>query len=155
MTIRPLEEDALDKLTEMICALWPECDAAEERLNYTRILKSTREGCLVARVGETIAGFIHLSVRHEHVEGATGSPVAYIEGVYVEPQYRRTGVGRALVNAGRQWGAQMGCRHYASDAELHNTASHHFHLANGFREVNRVVCYVQELPDTYPGNIDR
>ncbi|MDX1476789.1 MAG: aminoglycoside 6'-N-acetyltransferase [Saprospiraceae bacterium] len=148
ITIKPLEESELDLLAEMVCALWPECDAAEERRNYMRVLNSTHEACFLARVKEVMAGFIYLSVRHEHVEGTTGGPVAYLEGVYVKPEYRRMGVGRALVNAGRQWGVQMGCRYYASDAELHNTASLHFHLANRFREVNRVVNFVQELRHT-------
>ena len=35
----------------------------------------------------------------------------------------------------------MGCREFASDCELDNADSFKFHMAVGFEEANRVICF--------------
>jgi aminoglycoside 6'-N-acetyltransferase I len=40
------------------------------------------------------AGFIELGLR-SYAEGCDTSPVPYIEGIYVEAEHRRSGIGRA------------------------------------------------------------
>jgi aminoglycoside 6'-N-acetyltransferase I len=71
--------------------------------------------------------------------------VAYIEGLYVKPDYQKRAIGNQLVNAGAEWGRQKGCKQFASDTELNNEMSIEFHKKIGFSEANRIVCFIREL----------
>ena len=77
--------------------------------------------------------------------GTDTSPVAFLEGIYVEPRLRRKGIGAALVAAVCAWARRMGCRELASDALLENEGSHAVHRALGFEETERVVFFRKAL----------
>ena len=47
--------------------------------------------------GSQPVGLIELALRTDYVHGASTSPVAYVEGVFVSPMHRRQGVARALL----------------------------------------------------------
>ncbi len=72
-------------------------------------------------------------------------PVGYLEGIYVLPGFRGRGVAKMLLNACEEWARDKGCREFASDCELDNTDSLAFHLAVGFREANRIICFARKL----------
>lgn len=78
---------------------------------------------------------------YDYVNGCETSPVVFLEGIYVKPEHRKSGAGRALCAAVGQWGAAAGCSEMASDANLTNTVSHAFHGALGFEETERVVFF--------------
>jgi aminoglycoside 6'-N-acetyltransferase I len=63
----------------------------------------------------------------------------------VEERARRTGAGAALVAAVEEWGRAQGCTELASDADIHNDGSAAAHLALGFAEVERIVCFRKAL----------
>jgi aminoglycoside 6'-N-acetyltransferase I len=86
-----------------------------------------------------------LSLRHEYVAGANQSPVAYIEGIYVEKEYQKQGIGTALIHYAEQWAKEQGCVELASDALIENTASYEFHTKVGFQEVERVVTFIKPI----------
>ena len=81
----------------------------------------------------------------EYVPGATQSPVAYVEGIYVKEEYRKQGVGKSLIQYAQQWALEHGCVELASDALLENTASYEFHTKVGFQEVERVVTFIKQI----------
>ena len=97
------------------------------------------------KIGERPAGFAQCQLRYDYVEGTETSPVGYLEGVFVDPAYRKQGHGRALVAACEDWARKQGCREFASDCELSNTQSLAFHLASGFREAGRIICFTKPL----------
>ncbi|HEX3627371.1 MAG TPA: GNAT family N-acetyltransferase, partial [Verrucomicrobiae bacterium] len=78
-------------------------------------------------------------------DGCSTSPVAYLEGWFVDRDLRRQGIGRSLVVAAEQWARERGFREFASDAELENLESQNAHVAIGFREVDRLVLYLKAL----------
>jgi aminoglycoside 6'-N-acetyltransferase I len=49
-----------------------------------------------------LGGFAEFSVR-DYVDGAQTKPVGYLEGWYVDPDWRGLGIGKALVDAGETW----------------------------------------------------
>ena len=90
------------------------------------------------------AGFIELNVR-PFAEGSSASQVPYVEGWYVEPEYRKLGIGSRLVAAAEEWARAMGYRELASDVEIDNEVSQQAHHSLGFVETARVVCFVKQL----------
>jgi aminoglycoside 6'-N-acetyltransferase I len=91
-----------------------------------------------------IVGFVELSIRPS-AEGCKNSPVAYLEGWFVVRDARKQGVGRALVEAGEDWGRSQGCREFGSDTEQENDVSAAAHLALGFDDVGLIRCFRKDL----------
>ena len=127
-------------------ALWPGDDLAAETAAMAAWLARPDAVVLAAeRAGATgLAGFAELGAR-SHAEGCLTSPVAYLEGWYVDPDARRQGVGAALVRAAEAWARAQGYQELASDTQLDNVVSQHSHHALGFEEVERVVEYRKAL----------
>jgi aminoglycoside 6'-N-acetyltransferase I len=128
-------------------ALWPDHDAGS-------LLAEMKAFCAdPARFAQFIAlsavrepqGFVEVSIRRDPVVGTTSSPVAFLEGIYVAPPFRRQGIARALVAKAAGWAVSRGCFEFASDAFLDNTASHAMHRALGFAETERVVYFRKDL----------
>jgi aminoglycoside 6'-N-acetyltransferase I len=89
-------------------------------------------------------GFAELSLR-SIAEGCHSSPVAYLEGWFVEESERRRGVGAALLRAAEEWARAQACSEFASDTEIDNGVSIAAHRALGFEEVDRIVCFRKDL----------
>jgi aminoglycoside 6'-N-acetyltransferase I len=94
--------------------------------------------------GSAAIGFLEVRLR-QCADGAVTSPVGYLEGWYVEPDYRGHGTGRMLVEAGENWARSRGCTEIGSDAEIDNTISIRLHHDLGYAEVDRVVRFVKKL----------
>jgi aminoglycoside 6'-N-acetyltransferase I len=103
------------------------------------------DGNFVAVADGGVIGFAEAAVRHDYVNGCDGSPVLFLEGVFIDPEHRRQGVAGALVSAVADWGRAQGCAEFASDAEIDNVDSHAMHQALGFAETERVVYFRREL----------
>lgn len=122
--------------------LWPDCELAD----LTAVIQSPRQaGFLVRAENKQAIALMNLSLRSDYVPDATQSPVAYIEGIYVKAEYRKQGVGTALIQYAQQWALEQGCIQLALDALLDNFASHKFYAKVGFREVERVVFFIKSL----------
>jgi aminoglycoside 6'-N-acetyltransferase I len=145
MHIEALSDSNLSAFTELVLELWPECEFDEEYSYYQSLIDSENEICFLVREQENYVAFLHVSMRTDYVEGATEFPVAYLEGLYVKPEYQQRGIGNQLVNAGAEWGRQKGCKQLASDAELNNQRSIDFHTKIGFSEANRIVCFIKDI----------
>jgi aminoglycoside 6'-N-acetyltransferase I len=89
-------------------------------------------------------GFAEVGAR-PYADGCQTSPVAYLEGWYVDPDMRRRGIGAAVVGAIEAWARAQGYRELASDAAAANSISQRAHKRLGFTDVERVVQYRKEL----------
>lgn len=125
-------------------ALWPDEDAALLAAEIEDMLASGAVAFLAFNQGVAIA-FAEAALRHDYVNGTESSPVGFLEGWYVAPHWRGKGVGRALLAAVEKWVGDQGCREFASDALLDNTASLAAHVACGFEETERVVYFRKRL----------
>ena len=144
--IRAVEPDDMEEWLRMRLTLWPQGEPSEHRIEMARLASQPDAIVLVAVRGDTgrLAGFAEVGVR-PYADGCETSPVAYLEGWYVDADLRRGGVGRALVRAAEEWARGQGLREFASDALLDNVASHRAHEGLGFTEVERAVRYRKSL----------
>ena len=124
--------------------LWPGHSCAELEEELQKYCQAGGAVFLVRAQAQDI-GFAQCGLRSDYVEGTGTSPVGYLEGVYVEPAFRRQGVASELLRACEAWAVKQGCSEFASDTELGNTDSLRFHLGAGFREANRIICFVKDL----------
>ncbi len=131
---------------DLTLKLWPDESREERQISLINILRSPREAGFIVRSedGSAIA-FMNLSLRFDYVPGATHTPVAYVEGIYVKDEYRKQGVGKFLIEYAQKWAIENGCVELASDALLENTASYEFHTKAGFQEVERVVTFIKKI----------
>ncbi len=145
MHITPLSSNNIPAAASLALALWPDANYDELVTEFTTLLTTDNNMVSLAYKGEEAIAFVHVSLRSEYVEGTSTSPVGYVEGIYVKPDFRHQQIGKALIQAGEEWALSKGCTEFASDVELHNEASIHFHESMGFTEVNRVVLFAKRL----------
>lgn len=127
----------------MRVALWP--DSLESELDAVLALPRSESLLLVAGADEhRLCGFAEFGLR-KFAEGCATSPVAYLEGIWVDADARREAVATGLVRAGEEWARSLGITELASDCSLDNLGSQAFHLAAGFEEAGRVVCFRRSL----------
>jgi aminoglycoside 6'-N-acetyltransferase I len=128
-------------------ALWPQ--APEDELAREAIALLDKEPAAAAFIVRDDAGvaiaFAEATLRTDYVNGCSTSPVGFLEGIYVRPDWRRHGAARLLSEAVEAWAREFGCRELASDTEIDNETSQHMHEALGFTETERVVCYCKRL----------
>jgi aminoglycoside 6'-N-acetyltransferase I len=149
--VRLARPDDRDVLSLLFAALWPEESAEEHSKELTSLLSGKSPGVmsLLIWVAETnggaIVGFIEVGLR-SCADGCDMSrPVGYVEGWYVAENYRRAGIGSALLRVAEDWAREQGCTEMASDALLENILSQDVHRAAGFTEVDRAVKYRKTL----------
>jgi len=119
------------------------CETVCER-EAVEILRDSRWAVFVARLDAgAVVGFLAVCLR-DYAEGAeSSSPIGYLEGLYIVAEYRRQGIGAALVRAGEQWAWSRGCSEIASDAQINNAISIKMHNRLGYTEVERQVCFLK------------
>jgi len=140
----------LDTITKLSALLY--CGDYSEKLELDELYVSNKEDLLNPHMAMFIAfdsgkavGFSHVLARHEYVIGTESSPVGYLEGVYVCPDYRSNDIAKTLVNMCENWSRERGCAEFASDCELGNSGSLAFHLKVGFEESSRIIFFKKKL----------
>jgi aminoglycoside 6'-N-acetyltransferase I len=128
-------------------ALWPDGSETEHLAGMADALARGHYVRLAVATDGSALGFVEASKRTDYVNGTSSSPVAFLEGLYVVPAARRTGIARALVGSVLTWARCEGCGELASDALLDNDTAHLVHRALGFEETERVVYFRRALHD--------
>jgi aminoglycoside 6'-N-acetyltransferase I len=135
MSVRLMSQKESPDVTEMMRTLWPGGDSYDF---------SDETVFVWERDGGGLGGFVSFSIR-PWAEGCDSTPVPYIEGWWVAPDLRQTGVGRALVRAVEQWSREHGYGELGSDVELDNDVSLRAHAALGFEPTLRVQFFRKRL----------
>ena len=152
MRFEPLDESTLPIWSAMRNDFWGDDDATVQAA-FARYKMRNQAGTAltffgVAEDGRYI-GFLDAELRTDYVEGAGASPVWFVEGVYVVPDKRRSGVGAHLMahlEAHLEAHARdQGYSEIASDCELTDNRSETFHKAVGFQEVIRSIHFIKRL----------
>lgn len=144
MIKRGKEED-ISVLAELAIQMWESHSAAEMAEDLAEIMAKEDAQFFIKYEQKIPVGFAQCQLRHDYVEGTESSPVGYLEGIFVRADYRHRGYAGELLRECEKWAREKGCREFASDCELVNEDSRRFHMAMGFSEANRIICFTKEL----------
>ena len=143
MILKANQGDAVT-VAELAAKMW-QADVTSLAEEFDHLLRDNESAIFLCRIGDEAVGFAQCQLRHDYVEGTHTSPVGYLEGIFIEPDFRHMGHGKELLLACENWAKEMGCTEFASDCELDNVNSLRFHMAVGFSEANRIICFTKPL----------
>ena len=63
----------------------------------------------------------------------------------MKEEFRHKGFAKEILSECEKWTKEKGCTEFASDCELDNEDSLRFHMAMGFIEAGRIICFKKEL----------
>ncbi len=146
MPVRRYEPGDWNEWLRMNIALFPGFSRDEGEAEMRACLARSDAAVFVLEraPGEPLAGYVEVGTR-AYAEGCDTSPVGYIEAWYVDPDVRRGGYGRALLEAAEAWAREQGYSEIASDTLLDNHLSQAAHERSGYSEVERLVAYRKDL----------
>ncbi len=146
MTVRFATPEDREEWLRLRSALWPDCPLSEHREEMKEIRSDPRHNVVLVSEAEDghLNGLLEVSIRAV-APGCATRNIGYLEGWYVEPAYRRQGVGRTLVEAAERWARSIGCTEMASDTGIENNESQEAHTRLGYREIERVVHFCKSL----------
>lgn len=132
----------------MRARLWPAPQAEHSREIGDYFREESSMDPVITFVAEVepgkLAGFAEASLR-PWAEGCSDTPVPYLEGWYVDEEFRGSGIGGNLVNAVEAWARKMGFDELASDTEIENTESQQAHYRLGFEKIETIICFMKKL----------
>ena len=143
--IKRAETEDAGALAALAIQMWTDHDPDALTEEFRELINNEDAACFLKYVGGRPVAFAQCQLRHDYVEGTDSSPVGYLEGVFVAEGYRRKGYAAALLAECERWAKKKGCSEFASDCELDNADSLRFHMALGFTEANRIICFKKEL----------
>ena len=144
MIKRAKTEDA-EALADLAKQLWTDHNPEDLEAEFRALAMNDEAACFITCVDEKPIAFAQCQLRHDYVEGTESSPVGYLEGIFVSEGYRKKGYAAELLSECENWAKEKGCTEFASDCELDNADSLRFHMALGFEEANRIICFRKDL----------
>lgn len=144
--IRPVTEKDISEWFRLRKLLWDESTDEEHKAEMLDIYEHTdSQLVLVAQLDNgRLVGFLEASIR-PFVEDCHSDYVGYLEGWFVEPEFRKFGIGKRLVKGAENWARGKGCEEMASDSEIGNDLSLKAHLNLGYEETSRLVHLRKDL----------
>lgn len=143
--IKNAEKKDTSVLAHMAVKMWQDSSVLELEEEFKEILHNDNAVVFIKFVDEQPIGFAQCQLRFDYVEGTQTSPVGYLEGIFVYEQYRKHGYAKELLRACEQWAKEKNCSEFASDCEFDNYNSYKFHMAVGFTEANRIICFKKHI----------
>ena len=145
MNIIKVDKTNLKAVVELGLLLFPENTFTELFDVYKKSLANKNEFLFLYQKNKLFVGYLHLSVRHDYVNGTDTSPVVFLEAMYVLRDYQQQGIGKEFVKHAEQYARQKGITQLASDCLIENGLSEAFHKSCGFIEKERVICFVKDV----------
>ena len=144
--IRPLKDGDDAEWLRLRHALWPhEIQAELEQEMVDLRLNPDKDAVFVAQCAEGIlCGMIEVSI-HETAKGCRTNNVGYLEGWFVDSEWRSHGIGRKLVEAAEAWSRSQGCVEMASDTTSDYPLSPPAHERLGYQVVEHCFYFRKDL----------
>ncbi|MCX4356387.1 MAG: GNAT family N-acetyltransferase [Oscillospiraceae bacterium] len=132
-------------LANLAILMWDSTSVNELIADFSEIISKGKSQFFLKYENDIPIGFAQCQLRYDYVEGTTMSPVGYLEGIFIKEEYRNKGYAKELLAECEAWARDNGCKEFASDCEINNTDSFHFHKAMNFTEANRIICFTKAL----------
>ena len=137
-------EDA-EALANLAIQMWTDHILEDLKEEFLQLTTNDEAACFIKYVDGVPIAFAQCQLRHDYVEGTESSPVGYLEGIFVSEGSRRKGYAAELLSECEKWAKEKGCTEFASDCELDNIDSIRYHMALGFEEASRIICFRKGL----------
>jgi aminoglycoside 6'-N-acetyltransferase I len=126
--------------------LWPHHTQSELEQEMACIRANLhKEAVFVAECADgVLCGMIEVSI-HATAKGCHTDKVGYLEGWFVDSEWRNQGIGRKLVEAAELWSRSQGCFEMASDTTSAFPLSPQAHERLGYQEIERCFYYRKDL----------
>lgn len=135
----------LEEIANLAILMWTETTVQDLIDEFTDIISKGDARFFLKYDQDFPIGFAQCGLRYDYVEGTKTSPVGYLEGVFIMEEYRHKGYAKELLYECERWAKEKGCKEFASDCEIDNDGSFNFHMALGFEEANRIICFTKQL----------
>ena len=135
----------LEEIANLAVLMWTDLDIREFIAEFTDVISKGETQFFLKYDRDIPIGFAQCQLRYDYVEGTETSPVGYLEGIFIKEGYRRRGYAKELLSECEKWAKEKGCTEFASDCETDNDSSFNFHMAMGFNEANRIICFTKKL----------
>jgi aminoglycoside 6'-N-acetyltransferase I len=140
-SVRQMGRADREAWARMRAALWPDASAEEHGKDVAAMLADATGWGFVAQNNDGApVGFAEITIR-PFANGCDSRPVPFLEGIWVEPRFRRQGVGALIVEHVEAFVAARGFGEIGSDALIENHISHAAHRGWGFCETERVIYF--------------
>jgi len=149
MKIRAVQKTDKTQWAALRAALWPDSQdgyMAELDGFFSGQSSAVTQAFVLENDLQALIGFIEINIR-QNVTGSQAETVPYIEGWFVVPAFRNLGLGEKLMYTAQNWAIEQGYSELASDVEIDNLGSIKAHRHFGFKETERVVCFIKQLQE--------
>ena len=143
--IRKAGIENIEEIAKLAVQMWTEATIQDLIEEFSDLIKKEDGQIFLKYDQDRPVGFAQCGLRYDYVEGTETSPVGYLEGIFIEEEYRRKGYAKELLSECEKWAKEKGCKEFASDCEIDNDSSVGFHMALGFAEANRIICFTKAL----------
>ena len=143
--VKKAKKDDITVIAELAVQIW-DVDTIQELIDDISDNMAKEDAqYFIKYVDSEPVGFAECQLRYDYVEGTDSSPVGYLEGIFVKEEFRHRGFAKEILTECEKWTKEKGCTEFASDCELDKEDSLHFHMAMGFIEAGRIICFKKEL----------
>ncbi len=131
-------------ISEMIAELFAiEVDFKSDRAKQDKAVKMIISGktggvIFIAENDSMAAGMINLQ---KIISTAAGGYSVLLEDLYVIPEFRKTGIGKLLIDRAIQWGREHNALRVQLAADVRNIPASDFYTGRGFEKSNMVFYY--------------
>ena len=141
--VRAAEPDDAPRLAELLGQLGVSCGADEARRRLEQARASPSRAVIVAAPGsKAIVGFAELRRLPSLL---LGQAEAELIALVVDERARRSGVGRALMEAAEEWTRSSGCRFLRLRTQVSRLEAHAFYERLGYARLKTQHVYRKEL----------
>ena len=144
ITLRRVIQEDKAEWFRMRKGIWPDVPDNYMTFDMDRLLANVDYFVIFACDGDRPIGLTEAGIR-DYGEGCETSPVGYLEGWFVQEEYRGKRIAGLMTQAAENWMREKGCTEVASDTWLDNEPSIRAHVNMGYHEVERLVHFVKRL----------
>lgn len=141
MIIEQCNENQAVDVKNIINKMWPSKSLDE----IIKSLNDSQEVIFIAKYGDVIIGFVHGIIRYDYIEGVSEYPALYIEGIFVEENYRNKNVASCLTQRLIEFGKMKNIKQIASECRESNIQSYNWHIKNKFDACQKIVHFIKDI----------